>query len=182
MPPGWIEPTLWVNDSLTSYWTFPPTPRLATIPLPPVTPQYGDGGYFGAGGDNGDDPPGGGVDHHRFDQHRRDSSAQKGESPIRLAAAKPESIENKNQSEVSCFFTPLVIMLYLDGLGGSQGIPFRNIGGVTTVRRTTHRRNASSLGFAKRWGFPRKGTNSPPFREVRRPIGIEKMSDAFPEL
>ena len=76
------------------------------MPLPPVSPQYRDGGYFGVGECNGDGTLEGGVDSHRFDQSRGDSSVQKGKSPIRLAAAKPEKIENKNQSEVSCVFLP----------------------------------------------------------------------------
>lgn len=41
-----------VGDPLTHCpWDFPPTPRLKTIPLPPVDPWYQNGDYTG-GGDN----------------------------------------------------------------------------------------------------------------------------------
>lgn len=77
----------------------PQTPRLRTIPLPPITPNddtWGPGGVYGDGDDDDDDNEIGGDDF----------TARDAEKSTSLAAAKPDNTENGTQSGVSLFFYP----------------------------------------------------------------------------
>jgi len=108
-------------------WTFvdffpqklPKKPRLGKIPLPPVDPYYDDGGLNGGDGD-GTFPGGGTNDHQSIEQQT--ALAQLAEGITSLALAKPSYTENNIQSEVSRIFTPLEIVLYINGLDNSQAV------------------------------------------------------------
>lgn len=97
----------------------PKKPRLGTIPLPPVDPHYNDGGPDG--GDGNENFPGGGTNDHQSIEQRT-ALVQLAEGITSLALAKPKYIENSIQSEVSRIFTPLEIVLYINGLDNSQAV------------------------------------------------------------
>ena len=99
-------------DALPVYYpsVVPPTPRLWTIPLPPVDPLY-DCFDVGDGGNSDDNFPGGGHNSHQPIQRWTDALTQDDEAPTSLAPAKPNKSENKDQSGVSSVFTPLEFML-----------------------------------------------------------------------
>ena len=81
-----------------------------------MDPHYDDGGLDGGDGD--ENFPGGGTNDHQFTEQRT-VSAHRAETTS-LALAKPENKENNIQSEVSRIFTPLEIVLYINGLDNSQ--------------------------------------------------------------
>src|SRR5579872_4704419 len=94
-------------DGLPVYYpsVVPPTPRLWTIPLPPVDPLYD---YFDVsdGGNSDDKFPGGGQNSHQPTQRWTDALTQGDEESTSLAPAKPKVLENKDQLGVSNVFTP----------------------------------------------------------------------------
>ena len=163
---------LGVNDSQTSYpWNVLSTPRFRTVPLPLVDPRCDDGGYFGGGGgdnDRGDDNfPGGGINDHQSAEQWTGVSVQQAETPRSLATAKPNHIEYHNQSEVSAFFTPLEIVLYINGLDNSRAVRLpQPRGAATTALGIPRRRPGASPKSAKRWEFLQQRVNFRPSGKV----------------
>ena len=102
------------------------------------------GGYSGSGNEGvvGGNFLGGGHDGHQSTIRWTDVSA---EASTSLAPAKPNNVENNDQSAVSKLFTPQEIMLYYDGLDSSQALraPPAQRGGMT-ARGVPRRRGTSS--------------------------------------
>ena len=105
---------LWVSHPSE----LPQTPRLRTVPLPPVGTGYDDGSHFGGNGsdDEGDDDfPGYGLSEYQPTPEWLDTSSYGDEGLMGLATAKPK-IEDNSQSEVrSAFYSvggyPLITAL-----------------------------------------------------------------------
>jgi len=109
----------------------PKEPRLGTIPLPPVNHHYDNGGFNGRDGED-DHLPGGGINNHQS-IGQWTPSARWAEATTSLAIAKPNNKENKVQSEVSKVFTPLEIVLYIDGLDNSQVVQLSQARVMVTI-------------------------------------------------
>jgi hypothetical protein len=87
-----------------------------------MDPWCSQGGYlrgFGDSGGEGSFPDGGANTLESTQQWAVDSPLWT-ESSSCLAAAKPKTIQNNNQSEVTSVFTPPDTMLYNDGLRNSR--------------------------------------------------------------
>lgn len=83
-----------VNGPPNPYpWEFPPTPRLRTIPLPPVGPHYDEGGSFD--GDRGNGGSGEGDD-NPSEEH---NTTRVTEGLISLGTAKSTNRENNSQHQ-----------------------------------------------------------------------------------
>ena len=110
-------PVLGVRDASNWYpWEVPPTPRLRTIPLPPVDRRFDGWGHVGeVGGEDHDDkqdsnPFDGWTDDHHSAQEWPDIPAL-GITLRNLASAGLGITENGNRMGVSCTFTLLETML-----------------------------------------------------------------------
>lgn len=87
---------------------FPTPSRVQANLIPPVNPDYDSWSYGAYPGGNVWDSgfPGGGHNDHQFTELWTDAPAQEAEAPASLALAKPQIIENDDQSEASRFFYP----------------------------------------------------------------------------
>ena len=82
--------------------------RVETNPVPPMDcghDIWGYGRYSSSGNEDvvGGSFPGGGHNDHQSTEWWADVSAQRAEASTSLAPAKPNTVENNNQSEVSKF-------------------------------------------------------------------------------
>ena len=101
----WVDPerqALGAGGSPTcNSYNLPPAPGSRTIPLPPASWGYLSDSYQG----ENDNFPDDGTNNHQFPFERTDLLAREAtESSTSLAPAKPNNIENKNQSEVSSVY------------------------------------------------------------------------------
>ena len=153
-------------------WKIPQTPRLTTIPLPPVTScddTWGPGGFYDGCGDDDDDDRGDG-----------DFLAQEAEMSRSLATAKPEYIENDARSRVSFLFTPPETVLYTDGFDNSQAAqPPQVRGAVTTGLGMPGRRSCASPRSARCWESLQQIANSSHFRQVRQFVRMGRSGVNF---
>ena len=141
---NWVDserPVLGAGDfPACPLYDLPPAPGPRTIPLPPTSWGYLSDSYEAKDSDA-----------HQFPLEGMGVSAQEAESSTSLAAAKPEIIENNDQSEVSNIFTPLEIMLYNNDLGSIRAVPLLPVrGAVTTAPETLKGNNSVSPRSATR--------------------------------